>query len=134
MHLFDIDVPGKIRFQESETLSPGNELLTFDTGDPPLLSFNMSWNTLTHFSVAEWCKIGVAICYDLRFQEMAALYSQKGTSMHAWQCNPIHHGAFSCMKGGVTECRCLKRSKCCNNTVRGCRIYVSEWCYMYLQL
>ena len=32
MHLFDIDVPGKIRFQESEVLSPGNELMTFDTG------------------------------------------------------------------------------------------------------
>ena len=32
IHLVDIDVPGKIRFQESEALSPGNQLLTFDTG------------------------------------------------------------------------------------------------------
>lgn len=74
MHLFDIDVPGKIRFQESETLSPGNDLLTFDT---------------------EWCKIGVAICYDLRFQEMAALYSQKGCKLI---CYP---GAFNMTTGPV---------------------------------
>ena len=33
MHLFDIDVPGKIRFQESETLSPGNSLATINTGN-----------------------------------------------------------------------------------------------------
>ena len=32
MHMFDIDVPGGIRFQESEVLSPGNGFLTFDTG------------------------------------------------------------------------------------------------------
>lgn len=31
IHLFDIDVPGKIRFQESETLSPGNSLSMFET-------------------------------------------------------------------------------------------------------
>lgn len=32
IHLFDIDVPGKIRFQESETLTAGNQLTHFDTG------------------------------------------------------------------------------------------------------
>ena len=31
MHLFDIDIPGKIKFCESEVLSPGNELTTFET-------------------------------------------------------------------------------------------------------
>lgn len=31
IHLFDIDVPGKIRFQESETLSPGKSLSMFET-------------------------------------------------------------------------------------------------------
>lgn len=31
IHLFDIDVPGKICFQESETLSPGNSLSMFET-------------------------------------------------------------------------------------------------------
>nr|XP_054407594.1 omega-amidase NIT2 isoform X2 [Pongo abelii] len=31
IHLFDIDVPGKITFQESKTLSPGDSFCTFDT-------------------------------------------------------------------------------------------------------
>lgn len=31
VHLFDIDVPGKITFQESKTLSPGDSFSTFDT-------------------------------------------------------------------------------------------------------
>ena len=33
MHLFDIDIPGKITFKESDTLTGGNELATFDTGE-----------------------------------------------------------------------------------------------------
>ena len=32
IHLFDVDVPGKITFRESEALSPGNSLTTIDTG------------------------------------------------------------------------------------------------------
>lgn len=38
IHLFDIDVPGKIRFQESETLSPGDSLSVFETRKRPLPS------------------------------------------------------------------------------------------------
>lgn len=38
IHLFDIDVPGKIRFQESETLSPGDSLSVFETRKRRLLS------------------------------------------------------------------------------------------------
>ncbi len=48
VHLFDIDVEGGIRFMESDTLTAGNELTVVDT---------------------EFCKIGVAICYDIRFPE-----------------------------------------------------------------
>lgn len=50
VHLFDIDVPGKITFFESDVLSPGNSPTIFET---------------------EFCKIGVGICYDLRFGEYA---------------------------------------------------------------
>lgn len=49
IHLFDIDVKGGIRFMESETLTPGETVTIFDT---------------------EFCKIGVAICYDVRFPEL----------------------------------------------------------------
>jgi omega-amidase len=44
LHLFDINVPGKISFQESKTLSPGNSLTHFDT---------------------EYGKIGVGICISV---------------------------------------------------------------------
>lgn len=52
MHLFDINVPGGVRFMESDILSPGNKFTTFQT---------------------EHCKVGVSICYDIRFPEMAQL-------------------------------------------------------------
>ena len=32
-HLFDIDVPGGVTFRESDTLSSGNTMTAFDTGD-----------------------------------------------------------------------------------------------------
>jgi len=48
VHLFDIDVEGGIRFMESDTLTAGREMTVIDT---------------------EYCKIGVAICYDVRFPE-----------------------------------------------------------------
>lgn len=57
MHLFDIDIPGGITFKESEVLSPGNTPCIFDT---------------------EYCKIGIGICYDIRFFELAALYRKAG--------------------------------------------------------
>ena len=66
MHLFDIDIPGKIRFQESETLSPGNELTSFQMGN--------------------FCQVGVGICYDIRFSEMAQLYARNGAKINLENC------------------------------------------------
>lgn len=57
IHLFDIDIPGGIRFKESEVLSPGNSSTLVDT---------------------EYGKIGVGICYDMRFPELAMIASRKG--------------------------------------------------------
>lgn len=48
VHLFDIDVKGGIRFMESDTLTAGRDMTVIDT---------------------EYCRIGVAICYDVRFPE-----------------------------------------------------------------
>ena len=60
MHLFDIDVPGKIQFKESEVLSLGNNITVLDT---------------------EMCKIGVAICYDMRFPELFRMMTLKGAKL-----------------------------------------------------
>lgn len=59
MHLFDINIPGKIKFQESETLSSGDRLSTFQLGD--------------------FCQVGLGICYDIRFAELAQLYARQGS-------------------------------------------------------
>ena len=48
VHLFDVDVEGGIRFMESDTLTAGEDMTVIDT---------------------EYCKIGVAICFDVRFPE-----------------------------------------------------------------
>lgn len=89
IHLFDIDVPGKIRFQESETLSPGDSLSTFDT---------------------PFCKVGVGICYDMRFAELAQLYSRKGCRLL------VYPGAFN-MTTGPAHWELLQRGRAVDNQV-----------------
>ncbi|MEA4824382.1 MAG: carbon-nitrogen hydrolase family protein [Clostridiaceae bacterium] len=56
-HLFDVDVPGGIRFRESETLSAGDAVTVFDT---------------------PWGKIGLCICFDLRFPELVRTMALSG--------------------------------------------------------
>ena len=56
-HLFDIDVPGGQRFRESDTLSPGNAITTFET----------AFGTM-----------GLCICFDLRFEELARCMCLRG--------------------------------------------------------
>ena len=57
MHLFDISVEGGQTFRESDTLSPGGEITVFDT---------------------TWGKMGLCICFDLRFEELARLMALRG--------------------------------------------------------
>uniref|UniRef100_A0A3B5LCD1 omega-amidase n=1 Tax=Xiphophorus couchianus TaxID=32473 RepID=A0A3B5LCD1_9TELE len=87
IHLFDIDIPGKIRFQESETLSPGNSLSTFDT---------------------PFCRVGVGICYDMRFAELAQLYNRKGCQLL------VYPGAFN-MTTGPAHWELLQRGRALDN-------------------
>lgn len=61
-HLFDVDVPGKFRFMESETIAPGG-------GYPLMLNAPL--------------KTGVAICFDIRFPEWARLAMQQGADLLA---------------------------------------------------
>ncbi len=60
IHLFDIDVEGGIRFKESDTLTSGESITVVDT---------------------EYCKIGVAICYDMRFPELMRLMTLQGAKV-----------------------------------------------------
>nr|WP_294677385.1 carbon-nitrogen hydrolase family protein [uncultured Blautia sp.] len=60
MHLFDIDIRGGQYFKESDTLTPGDQVTVFDT---------------------EFGKLGLCICYDFRFPELARLMVDKGAEV-----------------------------------------------------
>jgi len=60
MHLFDINVTGGQHFLESQTLTAGNEVTVFDT---------------------EFCRMGLCICYDLRFPELSRLMVDRGAKL-----------------------------------------------------
>lgn len=60
IHLFDIDIEGGIRFKESDSLGRGKDITVVDT---------------------EYCKIGTAICYDMRFPELMRLMVLKGAEV-----------------------------------------------------
>jgi omega-amidase len=96
VHLFDIDIPGKITFKESTNLSPGNELTVVDTRNfsdhLDLFKFYQIFCILVLITKA-YGKIGVGICYDIRFPEMAQLYQKRG-------CSIIYYpGAFNMTTG-----------------------------------
>jgi len=60
VHLFDIDIPGKQRFMESETLCKGNDITVFGS---------------------EYGKMGLCICFDVRFPEIGRLTALKGAKV-----------------------------------------------------
>ncbi|KAL9081060.1 MAG: hypothetical protein Q9159_007439 [Coniocarpon cinnabarinum] len=73
MHLFDIDIPGRITFRESEVLSPGNKITLVD--------------------LPEFGRIAVAICYDVRFPELAMIAARNDAFLL------IYPGAFNLTTG-----------------------------------
>nr|XP_054767767.1 omega-amidase NIT2-like [Lytechinus pictus] len=87
IHLFDIDVPGGITFKESDVLSPGSDLTTF---------------------TAENVKVGVGICYDMRFAELAQLYCKRGCHLL------LYPGAFN-MTTGPAHWELLQRARALDN-------------------
>lgn len=87
LHLFDIDVPGGITFKESDTLSPGDTLATVDMGK---------------------CTVGVGICFDIRFPELASLYQQQGCDLL------VYPGAFN-MTTGPLHWELLARARAVDN-------------------
>lgn len=89
VHLFDIDVPGRITFKESDSLSAGGSVTVVDT---------------------PWGGLGVGICYDIRFPELAIVMRQRG-------CNIIvYPGAFN-MVTGPAHWELLQRARAVDNQV-----------------
>ncbi|QCE16366.1 omega-amidase [Vigna unguiculata] len=87
IHLFDIDIPGEITFIESKTLTAGETPTIVDT---------------------EVGRIGIGICYDIRFPELAMIYAARGAHL---LCYP---GAFN-MTTGPLHWELLQRARATDN-------------------
>lgn len=88
-HLFDISVKGGQTFKESDTLTAGNQATVFET---------------------EFGTIGICICYDVRFPELARLMVDKGAKVI------LIPGAFN-MTTGPAHWEILFRNRALDNQV-----------------
>ena len=86
-HLFDLDIPGEISFKESDTLSAGDALTVADTAIG---------------------RIGVGVCFDMRFPELAAVCANRGASML------VYPGAFNTVTGPL-HWELLQRARAVDN-------------------
>lgn len=87
IHLFDIDIKDGICFKESDVLSRGSQVTIINT---------------------EFCKIGVAICFDMRFCELYREMSKAGAKII------ITPGAFN-MTTGPAHWELMIRSRALDN-------------------
>lgn len=60
MHLFDVDIAGEKAYRESDTIEPGEEIVTFDL---------------------DGVRVGLAICYDIRFPELFRILALRGAEI-----------------------------------------------------
>jgi len=89
MHLFDIDIGDKVCFNESDTLKAGNKVTVIDT---------------------KFGKIGIAICFDIRFGELSRLMALKGAKIL------IFPGAFN-LATGPDHWKLLFKARAIDNQV-----------------
>ena len=89
MHLFDIDVKDRITFKESDVLTAGDQFTLAET---------------------EFGKIGIGICYDVRFVELARIMVENGALIL------FYPGAFN-MTTGPAHWELLFRARALDNQV-----------------
>lgn len=89
VHLFDIDIEGGQAFRESATLTAGNKATVFDT---------------------EFGKMGLCICYDIRFPELARIMADQGAKVI------LCPGAFN-LTTGPAHWELLYRTRAVDNQV-----------------
>lgn len=89
VHLFDIDIEGGQAFRESATLTAGNKATVFET---------------------EFGKMGLCICYDIRFPELARIMADQGAKVI------LCPGAFN-LTTGPAHWELLYRTRAVDNQV-----------------
>ncbi|RKP31185.1 carbon-nitrogen hydrolase [Metschnikowia bicuspidata] len=91
-HLFDIDIPKGFTFQESATLSAGDRATLFQLGD--------------------FGAVGLGICYDIRFPELAMAASRAPHNAFAM----FYPGAFNTTTGPM-HWHLLARARAVDNQI-----------------
>lgn len=91
-HLFDIDIPGGITFKESISLSAGDKATVFKLG--------------------EFGNVGLGICYDIRFPELATIATRPPNNSFAM----FYPGAFNTTTGPL-HWHLLARARAVDNQI-----------------
>lgn len=89
IHLFDVNIKNKIKFKESDIITPGNSISIFNT---------------------EFCKIGIIICHDIRFPELCRKLTLNGAEII------VAPSAFN-MVTGPFHCEVTARARAVDNQV-----------------
>lgn len=92
VHLFDIDIKGGIKFQESLTLTGGLKATVFD--------------------MEEFGSVGLGVCYDIRFPELAQVASRSPYNGFAM----VYPGAFNTTTGPL-HWNLLARARAVDNEI-----------------
>ena len=109
LHLFDVDIPGGICFRESDSLTAGEHLTVLDGAGDPLGT-----------GLTQPPGLGLLICYDIRFPELALLMQQQlGTDVIACPAafntttGPRHWHLLMRARAVDTQCFVLACSTAC---------------------
>lgn len=84
LHMFDVNIPGKIVFRESDKITQGNSFGIFDT---------------------EYCRFGIGICYDIRFPEYCLLLKKE------YKCDFLVFPAAFSLRTGEMHWEMLGKSR-----------------------
>ena len=103
VHMFDIQVEGGQHFKESETLTPGDKCTVFDT---------------------EFGKVGLCICFDFRFPELARKMVLDGARLilvpaaFNMTTGPAHWELMFCRRAVDNQC-IVAQSSCARDREAG---------------
>jgi predicted amidohydrolase len=106
IHLFDIDHSDEVRFRESETCAPGSHVVVAETGIG---------------------RIGLSICYDLRFGELYRALVERGAeilmvpSAFTLTTGRDHWAELLRARAIETQCYVLAPAQCGHHDDRGLR-------------
>ncbi|KAL3857483.1 hypothetical protein ACJMK2_012151 [Sinanodonta woodiana] len=89
LHMYDVDLGPHLHITESQIVIPGNNLTVVET---------------------DYCKIGVGICFDIQFPEMARIYRQRG-------CNLLIYMGAMTLKTGPVHWKVLSQARAADNQV-----------------